>query len=153
LFEHSTRKYKWESYDGQAKFLDDLKGMQVIAQKSGYGPQYIDLFAINNGRRTCVSLLDNTVFVTQSVLGGKNGGWRDRRRQRSRGQGRLQWRKEYRCRSNDHVDALCASESLEALFFSLHAFKCNIIALVTFLHFIHEGIRCSREHATEVAYA
>ena len=26
LFEQSTRKCKWESYDGQAKFLDDLKG-------------------------------------------------------------------------------------------------------------------------------
>ena len=32
---------------------------------------------------------------------------------------------------NDHVVALCASESLEALLFSLPAFKCNIIALLT----------------------
>jgi hypothetical protein len=30
---------------------------------------------------------------------------------------------------NDHVVALCASESLEALLFSLSAFKCNIIVL------------------------
>jgi len=30
---------------------------------------------------------------------------------------------------NDHIAALCASESLEALLFSLPAFKCNIIAL------------------------
>ena len=30
LFEQSTRKCKWESYDGQAKLLDDLKGRQVL---------------------------------------------------------------------------------------------------------------------------
>jgi hypothetical protein len=32
------------AYDGQAKFLNDLKGRQVIAWKRGYGPQYVDLF-------------------------------------------------------------------------------------------------------------
>ena len=32
---------------------------------------------------------------------------------------------------NDHVAALCASELLEALLFSLPAFKYNIIALLT----------------------
>jgi hypothetical protein len=37
-FEQSTGKCKWESYEGQAKFLDDLKGKQVIACKRGYGP-------------------------------------------------------------------------------------------------------------------
>ena len=52
---------------------------------------------------------------------------------------------------NDHIVALYASESLEALLFSLPAFKCNIIALLT--DFIHEGIGCSEDHATEVAHA
>ena len=33
---------------------------------------------------------------------------------------------------NDHIVALYASESLEALLFSLPAFKCNIIALLTY---------------------
>ena len=32
---------------------------------------------------------------------------------------------------NDHVAALCASESLEAMLFSLPGFKCNIITLLT----------------------
>ena len=32
---------------------------------------------------------------------------------------------------NDHVVVLCASESLETFLFSLPAFKCNIIALLT----------------------
>ena len=43
-FEQSTRKYKWESYDDQDKFLDDLKGMQVIARKRGYGRDYVGHF-------------------------------------------------------------------------------------------------------------
>ena len=33
-----------ECYDGQAKFLDELKGRQVIARKRGYGPDYVNLF-------------------------------------------------------------------------------------------------------------
>ena len=44
LFEQSTRKCRWECYDGQAKFLDELKGKQVIARKRGYGPDYVNLF-------------------------------------------------------------------------------------------------------------
>ena len=44
MFEQSTRECRWESYDGQAKFLDELKGRQVIAWKRGYGPDYVNLF-------------------------------------------------------------------------------------------------------------
>ena len=44
MFEQSTRKCRWECYDGQAKFLDELKGRQVIARKWGYGPNYVNLF-------------------------------------------------------------------------------------------------------------
>ena len=43
-FEQSTRKCRCECYDGQAKFLDELKGRQVIARKREYGPDYVDLF-------------------------------------------------------------------------------------------------------------
>jgi hypothetical protein len=32
---------------------------------------------LNSERRTCVSLLDSAVFITQLVLGLTNGGWRD----------------------------------------------------------------------------
>jgi hypothetical protein len=32
---------------------------------------------------------------------------------------------------NDHVAALCASESLKALLFLLPSFKCNVITLLT----------------------
>ena len=34
----------WECYDGQAKFLDELKKRQVIAWKRGYRPDYVNLF-------------------------------------------------------------------------------------------------------------
>ena len=44
LFEQSTRKCRWECYDGQAKFLDELKGRQVITPKRGYGLDYVNLF-------------------------------------------------------------------------------------------------------------
>ena len=44
MFEQSTRKCRWECYDGQAKFLDELKGRQVITRKRGYGPDYVNLF-------------------------------------------------------------------------------------------------------------
>ena len=44
MFEQSTRKCRWECYDGQAKFLDELKGKKVIARKRRYGPDYVNLF-------------------------------------------------------------------------------------------------------------
>ena len=43
-FEQSTRKCKWEPYDGQAKFLDTIKAKQVMGQKMGCGSQLVDLF-------------------------------------------------------------------------------------------------------------
>ena len=44
MFEQRTRKCRWKCYDGQAKFLNELKGRQVIARKRGYGPDYVNLF-------------------------------------------------------------------------------------------------------------
>ena len=43
-YNFSFEQNKWESYDGQDKFLDDLKGMQVIAWKRGYGRDYVNHF-------------------------------------------------------------------------------------------------------------
>ena len=43
-FEQSTRKCRWKCYNGQAKFLDELKRRQVIARKKGYGSDYVNLF-------------------------------------------------------------------------------------------------------------
>ena len=41
---------------------------------------------------------------------------------------------------NNHVDVLCASESLEALLFSLPAFICNIIVLLTYCILYMKGL-------------
>ncbi|XP_066343952.1 uncharacterized protein [Miscanthus floridulus] len=43
-YDESARKYRWECYDCQAKFLDELKGKQVIVRKRGYGSDYVNLF-------------------------------------------------------------------------------------------------------------
>ena len=45
---------------------------------------------------------------------------------------------------NDHIAALCASESLEALLFSLPAFKYNIIALLTYCSLYMKGLDAVR---------
>ena len=46
-------KCRWECYDGQAKFLDELKGKQVIARKRGYGPDYVNLFVKHHKDKMC----------------------------------------------------------------------------------------------------
>ena len=46
-------KCRWECYDDQAKFLDELKGKQVITRKRGYGPDYINLFVKHHKDRMC----------------------------------------------------------------------------------------------------
>ena len=53
MFEQSTRKCRWECYDGQAKFLDELKGKKVIAQKRGYEPDYVNLFVKHHKENMC----------------------------------------------------------------------------------------------------
>ena len=40
----NNAKCRWKCYDGQAKFLDELKKRQLIARKRGYGPDYVNLF-------------------------------------------------------------------------------------------------------------
>ena len=45
---------------------------------------------------------------------------------------------------NDHVVALCDSESLEAFLFSLPALKCNIIALLTDCILYMKGLDAAR---------
>ena len=45
---------------------------------------------------------------------------------------------------NDHVASLCASESLEALLFSLPDFICNIIVLLTCCILYMKGLDAAR---------
>ena len=52
-FEQSTSKCRWECYDGQAKFLDELKGRQVIVWNRGYGLDYVNLFVKHHKDKMC----------------------------------------------------------------------------------------------------
>ena len=54
--------------------MDELKKRQLITRKRGYGPDYVNLFVT---KKRYVSLLDNAVFVTRSMLGLTNRDWRD----------------------------------------------------------------------------
>ena len=70
--------------------------------------------------------------------------WRlERRRVLEEERARKEAREEERVQMqvlNDHVVALCASESLEALLFSLLGFKCNIITLLTYCILYMKGL-------------
>ena len=111
MFQQSTRKYKWESYDGQARFLDELKGRQVIARKRGYGPQYIDLFVKQRKK-------DMREFARQrgihNPIGVRLDKWGlERRRELEEERATKEAREETRIQMqvlNDHVVALCARD-------------------------------------------
>jgi hypothetical protein len=112
--------------------LDELKGRQVIARKRGYGPQYVDLFVKLHKKMMREFArqrgIPNPIGVRLDKWGLKRlrALKEERKRKESREEERVQMQV-----LTDHVVALCASESLEALLFSLSAFKCNIIALLT----------------------
>jgi hypothetical protein len=77
-FEQSTRKCKWKSYDGQDKFLDDLKGMQVIVLKRAYIHYYVDhfvkLWKKNMREFTRKSGIRNPIDVRLDKWGRRDGG-------------------------------------------------------------------------------
>ena len=52
--------------------MDELKERQVIAQKRGYGPDYVNLF-VKHHKNKMREMLDSAVFVTRSMLGLING--------------------------------------------------------------------------------
>ena len=132
MFEQSTRKCRWECYDGQAKFLDELNGRQVIAQKRGYGPDYVNLFVKHHKDKMREFARQHGIRKPIDVGLDKWGleRWRVLEEERARKEAREEERVQMQV-LNDHVVALCASESLEAFLFSLPAFKCNVIALQT----------------------
>ena len=145
MFEQSTRKCKWEAYDGQAKFLDDLKGRQVIARKRGYGPDYVNLFVKHHKNKMREFARQRGICHPIDVRLDKWG--LERRRALEEERARKEAREEERVQIqvlNDHVVALCASESLKALLFSLLAFKCNIITLLTYCISYMKGLDVAR---------
>ena len=106
-------KCKWESYDGQAKFLDDLKGRQVIARKRGYGPQYVDDF-VKEPKKEMREFVRQRGIRNPIDVGLDKWGL-ERRRALEEERARKEAREETRVQMqalNEHVVALCASECL-----------------------------------------
>jgi hypothetical protein len=111
LYEQSTRKCKWESYDGRARFLDELKGRQVIARKRGYGPDYVNLFVKQRKKdmrefaRQCSICNPISVRLDKWGLERQRALEEERARKEAREETRVQMQV-----LNDHVVVLCASE-------------------------------------------
>ena len=123
MFEQSTRKCRWECYDGQAKFLDELKGRQVIARKRGYGPDYVNLFVKHHKEKMRQFARQSGIYNPIDVGLNKWGleKWRTLEEERTRKEAREETRVQMQV-LNEHVVALCASECLKAFFRCLIAF-------------------------------
>jgi len=145
LFEQSTKKCKWESYDGQAKFLDTIKAEQVIGRNLGCGPQLVDLFIkqhikkIHAFARQCDFRSPTGVRWDKSRLATQRKAEVERARKEAREETRVQMQV-----LNDHVVALCATKCLKAFLFSLPDFNCNIIALLTGCILYMKGLDAAR---------
>ena len=121
----------WEYYDGQAKFLDELKGKQVIARKRGYGPDYVNLFVKHHKDKIRELARQRGICNPIDVRLVKWGLERQMTLEEERA--RKEVSEETRVQMqvlNEHVVSLCASKCLKA-FFPLPDFKCNIIPLLT----------------------
>ena len=126
------RKCKWESYDGQDKFLDDLKGMQVIARKRRYGHDCVNHFVKLRKKNMREFARKRGIRNPIDVRLDKWGSERRRALEEDRVRKAAMEEETVQMQVlNDHVATLCASESLEAFLLPLPAFKCTIIALVT----------------------
>ena len=112
--------------------MDELKGRQVIARKRGCGPDYVNLFVKHHKNK--MREFARHRGIRNPIDVGLDKWGLERRRALEEERARKEAREEERVQMqvlNDHVVALCASESLETLLFSLPTFKCNIIALLT----------------------
>ena len=117
MFEQSTRKCRWECYDGQAKFLDELKGKQLIARKRGYEPDYINLFVKHYKEKMREFARQRGICNPIDV--GLNKWGLERRMMLEEERARKEIREETRVQMqvlNEHVVVLCASECLKAFF-------------------------------------
>ena len=100
-----------ESYDGQDKFLDDLKGIQVIAQKRGYGCDYVDHFVKLRKENMREFARKSDIRIPIDVRLDKWG--LERRRKAEEERARKEAREEAKVQMqvlNDYVVTLCAGE-------------------------------------------
>ena len=111
--------------------MDELKGKQVITRKRGHGPDYINLFVKHHKDKMREFArqrgIRNPIDVGLDKWGLER--WRVLEEERASKEAREETRVQIEV-LNEQVVALYASECLKTIF-SLHDFKCNIIALLT----------------------
>ena len=93
-----------------------MKGRQVIAQKRGYGPDYVNLFVKHHKDKMREFARQRGIYNPIDV--GLNK-WGLKRRMTLEERARNEAREETRVQMqvlNEHVVALCASECLKAFF-------------------------------------
>ena len=122
-----------------------MKGRQVIAQKRGYEPDYVNLFVKHHKNKMREFArqrgIRNPIDVRLDKWGLKR--WRALEEERVRKEAREETRVQMQV-LNDHVVTLCASECLKAFLFSLPDFKCNIITLLTGCILYMKGLDAAR---------
>ena len=108
---------RWECYDGQVKFLDELKEKQVIARKRGYGPDYVNLFVKHHKDKMREFArqrgIRNPIDVGLDKYGLKR--WRVLEEERASKEAREETKVQMQV-LNEQVVALYASECLKAFF-------------------------------------
>jgi hypothetical protein len=92
LFQQSTRKCKWESYEARNKFVEEMGKRQMLARARGYGPDYVASFIEKRKKDMREYARQNHIPTPFSVWEAKHLAERERREWRRRGQGRLHWR-------------------------------------------------------------
>jgi hypothetical protein len=109
-----------------------LKQRQLVARKRGYGPDYVAGFIEKRKKDMREYARCHHIPTPFNVWEAKYLAEREEKmeEERARNAAMEEERAEMQV-LNDHIGALCASESLEPLLFSLPSFKCNIITLLT----------------------
>ena len=97
--------------------MDELKGRQVIAQKRGYGPNYINLFVKHHKNK--MREFARQRGIRNPIDVGLDKWGLERRRTLEEERARVEAREKTRVQMqvlNEHVAALYASECLNAFF-------------------------------------
>ena len=122
--------------------MDEVKGRQVIAQKRGYEPDYVNLFVKHHKEK----IREFARHIYNPIDVGLNKWGLERRLTLEEERARKEVREETRVQMqvlNEHVIALCVIECLKA-FFSSPDVKCNIIALLTDCILYMKGLVATR---------
>jgi hypothetical protein len=109
-----------------------LQQRQLLARNRGYGPDYVASFVEKRKKNMREYARRNHILTPFGVWEAKYLVQRQEELEEERARKAVieEERAEMQV-LNDHIAQLCASESMEAFLFSLPAFKCNKITLLT----------------------